>query len=279
MPRATPTSSNPPQIGMSTPGSSTSGAARVIESLRSSPRRLMFAALAVLLVGAVAGCSSGGAASPSTGASSTPASAAAPQVLPGAGHTPVAIPAGTYAVVVHGTTSPAPTPVIHVPAGYNGTGFAVHTMDPGTAVAPDARGLSFWEVQSVMSEPCKAGKHGVDPGPTVADLARALAAQPLRAGSDPVPVTVAGYHGLYVETSVPAHIDFSTCQDGYFDTWIDTGDHGHYAFGPGQRDSLWILDVGGYRLVIDGWHMPGATQSQIDEITGMVKTLTFRATS
>ena len=49
--------------------------------------------------------------------------------------------------------------------------------------------------------------------------------------------------------------------------------------GPGQRDSLWILDVGGYRLVIDGWHMPAATQAQINEITGMVKTLTFRATS
>ncbi len=194
---------------MSTPGSSTSGTARVIETLRGSPRR----------------------------------------------------------------------PVIRVPAGYSGAGFAVHTMDPGTAVAPDAHGLSFWEVQSVMSDPCKAGKHGVDPGPTVADLARALAAQPLRAGSDPVPVTVAGYQGLYVETSVPAHIDFSKCQDGYFDTWIGTGDHGHYAFGPGQRDSLWILDVGGYRLVIDGWHMPGATQAQIDEITGMVKTLTFRATS
>jgi hypothetical protein len=264
---------------MSALGSSTSGAARVIETLRTSTRWLRFTVIAVLLTGAVAGCSSGGGVSPSTGASSAPTSAAAPQLLPGAGHTPVAIPAGTYAVVVHGTTSPAPMPVIRVPAGYSGAGFAVHTMDQGTTVAPDAHGLSFWEVQSVMSDPCKAGKHGVDPGPTVADLARALAAQPLRAGSDPVPVTVAGYHGLYVETSVPAHIDFSTCQDGYFDTWIGTGDHGHYAFGPGQRDSLWILDVGGYRLVIDGWHMPGATRAQIDEITGMVKTLTFGATS
>ena len=264
---------------MSVLGSSTSGAARVIETLRTSTRWLRSAAIAVLLAGAVAGCSSGAGVSPSTGASSAPTSAAAPQLLPGAGHTPVAIPAGTYAVVVNGTTTPAPMPVIRVPAGYNGAGFAVNREFEGDAVLPDARGLSFWEVQSVMSDPCKAGKHGVDPGPTVADLARALAAQPLRAGSDPVPVTVAGYQGLYVETSVPTHIDFSRCQDGYFDSWIGTGDHGHYAFGPGQRDSLWILDVGGYRLVIDGWHMPGATQAQIDEITEMVKTLTFRTTS
>lgn len=45
----------------------------------------------------------------------------------------------------------------------------------------------------------------------VADLAQALATQPLRSGSDPVPVRVAGY-GLYVETSVPAHVDFTTCK-------------------------------------------------------------------
>lgn len=266
---------------MSALGSSTSGAARVIETLRTSTRWLRFTAMAVLLTGAVAGCSSGAAVSPSTGASSAPTSAAAPQLLPGAGHAGVQVPAGTYAVVVNGTTIPAPTPVIRVPAGYTGRGFAVTagTGDKGIAVAPDARGLSFWEVQSVFTDPCKAGKHGVDPGPTVADLARALAAQPLRAGSDPVPVTVAGYQGLYVETSVPAHIDFTTCQDGYFDSWIGTGDHGRFQQGPGQRDSLWILDVDGYRLVIDGEHMPRATQAQINEITGMVKTLTFRTTS
>ena len=172
-------------------------------------------------------------------------------------------------------------PVIRVPAGYSGRGFAVTcgTGETETAVAPDHRALSFWEVQSVFNNPCKAGKHGVDPGPTVADLARALSTQPLRAGSNPVPVTVAGYHGLYVETSVPAHIDFGTCQDGYFDSWNSTSGGGRYQQGPGQRDSLSILDVGGYRLVIDGEHMPGATQAQIDEITGMVKTLTFRTTN
>ena len=116
----------PPEGEMSALGSSTSGAARVIETLRTSTRRLMFAAVAVLLAGAVAGCSSGGAAvSPSTGAPSAPASAAAPQLLPGAGHAPVAIPAGTYAVAVNGSTIPAPVPVIRVPAGYTGRGFAV----------------------------------------------------------------------------------------------------------------------------------------------------------
>ena len=116
---------------MSALGSSTSVVARVIETLRTSTRWLRFTAVAVLLAGAVAGCSSGAAVSPSTGASSAPTSAAAPQVLPGAGHAGVEIPAGTYAVVVNGTTIPAPTPVIRVPAGYTGRGFAV-TAGRGT---------------------------------------------------------------------------------------------------------------------------------------------------
>lgn len=232
--------------------------------------------LAVTLT-VLAGC-----ASSSSGTSDTPTTAAAPKLLPGAGHAGVKVPAGTYAVVVHGAQSQGqPMPVIRVPAGYNGAGFAVNTGvgSGGHAFAPDARGLAFWEVGSVMSDPCKAGKHGVDPGPTVADLAQALANQPLRAGTDPVPVTVAGYHGLYVQTSVPSHIDFSKCGDGYFDSWISTDGGGRYQLGPGQRDRLWIFDVGGSRLVIDGWHMPGATPAQISQITRMVKSLTFRAAS
>ncbi len=86
-----------------------------------------------------------------------------------------------------------------------------------------------------MSDPCKAGKNGVDPRPTVADLAQALTAQPLRAGSDPVPVTVAGYQGLYVETSVPAHIDFTKCEGGYFDSRISRDGGGASSRDPGSE--------------------------------------------
>jgi hypothetical protein len=221
---------------------------------------------------------------------SAPASPVGPapteQVLPGRGLANVAIPAGTYAVVVEGSQSPGqPMPVIDVPAGFTGGGFAVSTglgergTAAGTAVAPDARGLAFWEVKSVFTNPCATGKSSKDVGPSVADLARALAAQPLRSGSDPVPVKVAGYRGLYVETSVPAAIDFTRCKDGSFDSWTSTSGDPRFQQGPGQQDRLWILNVDGYRLVIDGWHMPGATPQQVDQITQMVKTLSFQTTN
>jgi len=186
----------------------------------------------------------------------------------------------TYWVVVQGASAARPFPVVRVPVGFAGGGFAVDAVSvPGAAVAPDARGLAFWGVQGVFTNPCTAGKHAVDPGPSVSDLARALATQPLRSGTAPVPVTVAGYQGLYVETSVPAHIDFTKCKDGYFDSWTSSNGGGRFQQGPGQKDRLWILNVHGYRLVIDGWHMPAATQQQINQITEMVKTLTFQTTS
>ncbi len=203
-------------------------------------------------------------------------------VLPGAGLTDEAVPAGTYAVVINGSQSPGQLmPVLHVPAGYAGSGFAVHTGvgAKGTAVAPDAHGLSFWEIQSVFTNPCTAGKYSKDVGPSVADLAKALDTQPLRAATNPVPVQIAGYHGLYLQASVPAHIDFTKCQDGYFDTWTSTSGDGHFQQGPGQQDRIWILKVHGYRLVIDGWQMPGTTQKQVNEISQMVNTLTFQATN
>jgi len=199
-----------------------------------------------------------------------------PPALPGAGGTFVRVPAGTYAVVVNGSQSPGQrVPVVRVPTGYTGGGFAVNTEAAGMS---DARGLSFWAVRGVFTNPCTAGRRAIDPGSSIADLAQSLAAQPMRAGTDPVPVTVDGYRGLYVETSVPAHIHFTTCKGGSFDSWTSPNGDARYQQGPGQQDLLWILDVEGHRMVIDGWHMPGATKQQVDQITRMVKTLTFQTT-
>lgn len=50
-------------------------------------------------------------------------------------------------------------------------------------------------------------------------------------------------------------------------------------FGPAARRKqhpqrtnvrVWVLDVAGNRLIIDAWHMPGATDQQINTLTAMV---------
>ena len=71
----------------------------------------------------------------------------------------------------------------------------------------DFRAVGLWTVAEVTANPCYGESlEWVDPGPTVEDLATALATQPLKNGTDPVPVVLAGYEGLYVETTLPTDV-------------------------------------------------------------------------
>jgi len=57
------------------------------------------------------------------------------------------------------------------------------------------------------------------------------------------------------------HIDFRSdefpgCFEDHFVSWKMPGGGIRWQQGPGQVDELWILDVGGFRLLIDAgyWH-------------------------
>ena len=119
---------------------------------------------------------------------------------------------GRYVFPVLDADSAPLLPVLSVPEGYAG-------LESGMGVGADglARYLWVWDVDSVFAHPCDARAEPV--GPSVADLAEALAAQQLRTGTDPVPVTVGGYDGLYVELTVPDEVDASACPGGVFGLW------------------------------------------------------------
>lgn len=102
----------------------------------------------------------------------------------------------------------------------------------------------------------------------MADLAGALAAQPMREATDPVPVTIGGYDGLYVELSTPD--DITTCNGGYFRSWPGREDNG-----AGMTDLIWIVDVEGQRITFDLTYHPGTTPEQVDELREVVTTATF----
>ena len=89
------------------------------------------------------------------------------------------------------------TPVLTVPDGYShlSDGWAIfRTEDTGSdGYSPT---IGVWEVDAVYSHPCDRSGRLEPVGPSVADLADALAAQPMRNGSTPAPVTVSGYDGL-----------------------------------------------------------------------------------
>jgi len=233
------------------------------ESTRRNPTRsALLIGGAVLAATTLGGCT---AEAPLTAPSSAATGAGVrPQALPSAGQ----VEPGVYAFEVDRAPAGSPVPLVSVPEGFTSVknGFGVRS---GNWVTDDARVLTAWDIDSVYTHPCEAGASAAPVGPTVQDLADALAAQPMRSGTDPVPVTVGGHDGLYVELSVP-DIDLSACPGGYFNSWP-----GRYQQVPGQVDMLWVLDVDGQRLVLDASYAAGVEGQQLAELKDMVTTATF----
>jgi len=128
--------------------------------------------------------------------------------------------------------------VVDVPGGFVGGG-------PVIASSSGNGDAAFWgKVTRVATDACLGGSRPV--GPSVEDLATALTAQRHMTATRPVPVTVGGYHGLYVKTTAPAHLEH--CR----------GKTVHILTGGGSWLSLdvpratfreWILDVDGQRVI------------------------------
>jgi len=177
---------------------------------------------------------------------------------------------GRYVVSVADEPSAPLLPVLSVPAGFEGIGTGIDAVGVRT---PDfERYVWVWDVNSVFTHPCDASAEPV--GPSVADLANALAAQQLRASTDPVPVTVGGYDGLYVELSVPDDVDDSACADSDFSLWPGRGQSDVRVI-LGQVDMVWIVDVDGQRITFDAVHTPDLSPDKVAELKNIVTTATF----
>jgi hypothetical protein len=181
---------------------------------------------------------------------------------------------GRYVASVAGGEDHPLLPVLSVPDGFSD--FGGYGVLAGQA-ALEGRIVWVWDIAGVYTHPCDPGKVAEIVGPSVADLADALAAQPLRDGTEPVPVTIGGHRGLFVQLSVPDRIDVTECADGRFDSWSEDGsaDPARWQQGPGQVDMVWILDVDGDRLAIAAAHGPGATGEEVEELRRIATTTRF----
>lgn len=227
-------------------------------------------ALLILIAAALVGCTSDPSQPASTALPASPASAgsasptaADPVPLP---QTEEPLEPGRYILSLP-DAPPAPmVPVLTVPAGYlameGGAGVSVEDTLPAA--------VWLWNIDSVYTHPCDSSGRPERVGPSVADLANALAAQPLRDGTAPVPVMVGGYDGLYVELSMPDDVDVDTCPGGRFNSWP-----GRWQQGPTQVDLLWIVDVEGQRLTFDLSYDAMASRALVDELREIVETATF----
>src|SRR4051794_16591456 len=122
------------------------------------------------------------------------------------------------------------------------------------------------DITSLYARACKSSGTEFRFGPTVDDLAKALASLQDFEVSAPTDVTLSGFKGERVKVTVPNGVDVSdpACDQGGYSSM--PGRHYQVA---GQTDDSWILDVGGRRLVptfATTTQTPAALLAQVDQI-------------
>jgi hypothetical protein len=230
------------------------------------------AAVAVIaVIGAIAFPKGGGVAAPPT-----PSPSPSPTATP----TPIAFPVdpqeltvtvpGTY---LAGNPFQIPT-TFNVPAGWVikvGGPYAAY-LDRAP-VETGGASISLTLSQKIYADPCQPrGFLSPQPGPTVDDLAAALARLPGFEATAPTAVSVDGYSGKQLTLTAPA--SFSACtlsSDGYALWQLPLG--GIQTFNPGQSTTLRIVDVNGKRLIVSSDTYPSSSAQGLAELQGIVDSI------
>jgi hypothetical protein len=138
---------------------------------------------------------------------------------------------------------------------------------------PDGADLMFLPAGGLFSDPCLTEEEAdaaadIPVGPTVDDLVTALVDHPSLDVTSPVDVTLAGFSGKYLDLQVPDNI--SAC------AYYKPMDGHHYAQGPGQRWHMWVLDVGGVRVLVETNDYPGTPPERLAEEQAMIDSLEIK---
>ena len=181
----------------------------------------------------------------------------------------VAVPPGLYAVPFSGWGDVPPEvadlrAVVDFPAGL----MNLHrsTFAEETDRAADPRELGFWTVHKVPFDFCIGPRAHRRPSTRI-PVPRWRTWRPPwppsrgSAARIPVPVTIGGYDGLYVElTKPPSGCRASTL---WFAPRVRHVAYEEQFIRPGDVARIWIIDVDGKRVVIDTIHPPGASEEKV----------------
>ncbi len=144
------------------------------------------------------------------------------------------------------------------------------------SMKPDGAGFIVWDddANGVFSDPCK-GVKAPAVGPSPGALAAAIAGIPgVEVVSGPTAVTVGGKPAQNVVIKIPETI---ACPAESFMLWYDDSnpDNKRYASQAGQTIRVWIIEVGGKRIQLDGETFVGAGAQPGNEIQGIIDSIQF----
>ncbi len=185
--------------------------------------------------------------------------------LPGTGN----LVGGTYRLWVRAQLSVT----LEVPEGWDSYERWAITI-PGAS--PGSTGLAFWNPVNLYSDPRSASREPMEPpvGPTVDDLAQALATHTGWQAEPPRPINVDGHDGLLVRITIPSEPKITVCEE--FALWYDVAEHRSQCVRePGALLDVYILDVGGERVVFDALYDPGAHPDQVAGLRDAVESVRF----
>ncbi len=176
---------------------------------------------------------------------------------------------------MHATGDPeAPLAVFDVPEGYQGRESYVWTHDELDLDAHPGQ-LLYRAPTRVLADPCDADRPSPRLGPTVEDLAEALAAQKRTTTTRPTPVTLGGYRGLYLELTTPEGSDVKACAPKSGMLIFEAGPGGERELPFPATDRYWILDIEGRRVVVTAMTPAGARSESVERVTDVAEAITF----
>jgi hypothetical protein len=137
----------------------------------------------------------------------------------------------------------------------------------------------------VYGDPCEWKNTRPDtPAVTVDEIVDALANQASRDPSAPEEITVDGYSGTRIILHVPDDAPFRGgddarflgCDEGRFATLGVAGeDPALWAQGPGEIDEIWVVDVDGRIVLLEGGYYAATSQDVVDELHEILSSATF----
>jgi hypothetical protein len=163
---------------------------------------------------------------------------------------------------------------VDVPAGWSAGGDWV-LRGPQGFEAPSGMAIRFYPVQDVYKNPSDATGGFLTPrvGPTVADLVGAIVSHPAWTATEPTDIAIDGFAGQLVQLTIPTDATLST--EGSFFLFADANGGQIYGFVPGQTFDIRVFDVAGERIVVEAYHYPGTSASDLAAQRAVVDSIQF----